>query len=522
MLAKLTIFQVNDLHAQVWPHHEYFWEGGLGNYRADIGGMARIAGIVKRARREAPGQVLFFDCGDALFGSYYGHLEEGAGLVRVLNDMSLDATNAGHWEFSFGPQTYLERVRALNYPVYACNVHDKATGQLVFRPYGVHEADGVRVGVIGLASNIVDKSMPPAFSEGLFFTMGLEKGELAAAVAALAEQADIIVALSHLGLGQDIEVAKRAPGIDVFISGHTHNRLYEPYVLPAGEKAAVQRAATSETTLTSSGSSTDVPNYGPTIFVESGFSGSFLGRLDLTVDLPAAGGRPGSRGRARITDYQWRLQVVDTSLPEDEETRAAAEKLTRPHREVLAEVIGRTETPLNRMLFLESTMDNLITQAYQEYTGAEVAVSHGWRFGPPIPAGDITLGDLWNMLPLDVPVFTLRLTGRELRDLIEKWMADSATAPINQKGGYFTRQSGMNVVARINNPDGYRVEELFIDGRPWRADSLYSVAVGGQQDIGANVGRDRQRVGTAQAIVRRYLVKGPARAELTHDKFIWA
>ena len=72
----------------------------------------------------------------------------------------------------------------------------------------------------------------------------------------------------------------------------------------------------------------------------------------------------------------------------------------QPLRERMAEVVGQTATALNRMTVLESTMDNLVTDnAYLSLTGAEVALSHGWRYGAPIPIGDVTVGDLWHNIP---------------------------------------------------------------------------------------------------------------------------
>ncbi|MHB9146668.1 MAG: bifunctional metallophosphatase/5'-nucleotidase [Symbiobacteriia bacterium] len=508
-VPSITLFQMNDLHAQLLPHAELFWQAGKAVYRRDIGGAARIAGIVKAERQRRPETVMFLDCGDALFGSYYPTVDQGRGMVKVLNAMGIDATNGGHWEFAFGPAVYRQRAAELNYPVYACNICDQANGNLIFPAAGIHEVGGLKIGIIGLASNIVDKGMPPNFSTGLRFGNGLEEGRLPAAVAQLRPQVDLLLTVSHLGLAQDIEVAKRVPEIDVFVSGHTHNRLWQPYVLrheggrPGGTVAGSERAS-------AAGAGRQ------TLFVQAGFSGSFLGQLDLTVE------------DGRLTDYRWRLRVVDASCPTDEATQAAVAEVAGPHRSYLAEVVGHTATPLHRMLFLESTMDNLITQAYQAYTGAQVAISHGWRYGPPVALaadggpGPVTCNDLWSMVPLDVPVFTLELTGQELRDLTEQWMAGAATAPIDQKGGYFTRQVGMNVMARINNPDGYRVEELFIAGKPYDPELPYRVVVGGQQDVRGAGSNRRQLDSSALDILRWYLGRSsPVQADLTHDKFVW-
>ncbi|MHB0884952.1 MAG: hypothetical protein ACYC41_03625 [Bacillota bacterium] len=82
-MGELTIFQMNDLPAQILPHWEFFWNGGRGVHRPEIGGVARLAGIVGAERRARPGQILFLDCGDALFGSYYSTIDDASGAFFV-------------------------------------------------------------------------------------------------------------------------------------------------------------------------------------------------------------------------------------------------------------------------------------------------------------------------------------------------------------------------------------------------------------------------------------------------------
>ena len=86
----------------------------------------------------------------------------------------------------------------------------------------------MRIGIVGIASNIVDKTMPPHFSEGIMFTSGKE--ELPGIISTLRaqEKADLIVLISHLGFPQDMELLSQTPGADVCLSGHTHNRLFHP------------------------------------------------------------------------------------------------------------------------------------------------------------------------------------------------------------------------------------------------------------------------------------------------------
>jgi 2',3'-cyclic-nucleotide 2'-phosphodiesterase (5'-nucleotidase family) len=82
----------------------------------------------------------------------------------------------------------------------------KLTKKLVFPAYSIKEIGGLRIGLIGIASNIVDKTMPPSFSEGIYFTLG--KDELPPIIDLLRnkEKVDLIVLISHLGFAQDMKL----------------------------------------------------------------------------------------------------------------------------------------------------------------------------------------------------------------------------------------------------------------------------------------------------------------------------
>ena len=170
---SLTIVQMNDTHAYFDMHQEMFWQGDHAEYR-QAGGYARIATIVKQIRTESQGNCLFCDCGDTLHGTYPALDTQGKAMIPILNSLGLDAMTA-HWEFAYGPTVFNQRVAELNYPMLAINIFDKVTKKLVYQPYSIKEIGGLRIGLIGIASNIVDKTMPPSFSEGIYFTLGKDE-----------------------------------------------------------------------------------------------------------------------------------------------------------------------------------------------------------------------------------------------------------------------------------------------------------------------------------------------------------
>ncbi len=470
---SLTIIQLNDSHAYFDLHQEMFWLGGQAVYRP-AGGYARIAALVKQIRAGTRERVLFCDCGDTLHGTYPAVKTQGKALIPVLNSLGLDAMTA-HWEFAYGPAAFKQRAAELSYPMLAINVYDQATKERFFPPYSVKEIGALRIGIVGVASNIIDKTMPPSFSEGLEFTLGRE--ELPAIINELRtqEKAELIVLVSHLGFSQDMKLLSEVEGIDVCLSGHTHNRLYKP---------ALQ---------------------GKTLIIQSGCHGSFLGRLDLEID----GGR--------VVDYRHQLIEVDHNITPDPAVDDLVRQAIAPYQDELSTVVGKTATALNRGTTLETTMDNFLLQALLESTGAQLAFSNGWRYGAPIIPGEVTLNDLYNIIPMNPPISTVELTGEEIVAMLEENLERTfARDPYNQMGGYVKRGLGFNVYIKIENPPGQRVQQVFAGDEPLQPGLYYPTAFVTEQGVAQKYGRNRQRH-TERSIeaLRTYLSNHrPLRAEL--------
>lgn len=472
-MRTITIAQLNDSHAYFDLHPELFWQGARAVYRP-AGGYARIARLVNEIRAETGDRVLFCDGGDLFHGTYPAVRTEGAALIPIANALGLAAMTA-HWEFAYGPATLEQRVAELAFPLLACNVYREESDALLFPPYTVTEVGGVRLGIVGIASNIVDKTMPPAFSEGVYFTSGRE--ELPALIERLRgeERVDLVLLLSHLGFPQDLALLAETPGVDVCLSAHTHNRL----VAPARQGGA--------------------------LVIQSGCHGSFVGRLDLTVE----GGK--------IVDSHHRLLTVDAAIAPDPEVDALVRRQLAPFADELAEVVGETATALNRATTLEATMDNLLLAALLEATGAEIAFSNGWRYGAPVPPGPVTLNDLYNMAPMDPPVSTVELTGEEIGQLLEENLTRTFSGqPFQQMGGYLKRALGLNAYIKLENPDGYRLQQLFIGDEEVRPRRVYTAAFITAQGVGPRYGRNRRTHDLRlSAALRAYLTRHrPARADL--------
>ncbi|MFT0861874.1 bifunctional metallophosphatase/5'-nucleotidase [Ancylobacter sp. G4_0304] len=466
---SITLLQINDTHGYVEPHPELIWHGATPRFPM-LGGYARIAGYFKKVRAERPDAVVALDNGDTFHGTYAAVSSRGEALVPLTNALGLDAMTA-HWEFAWGPAHFRALAKRLDYPVLAVNCFDLKTGRRPFRPSRIIERGGVRIGVVGIAATILDKTMPPHFSEGLRFTNGDK--ELPREIRRLRqkERVDLIVVLSHLGLPQDIKLAGLVDGLDVILSGHTHDRLEKPIVVN-----------------------------GATI-IQSGCHGAFVGRLDLGVE----------RGTVRVERHE--LVAMDETIDPDPMMSDLVEAVVSPMRDHLATAVGSVDAALHRNTILDCSMDDVLLAALCNASGREIAFSNGWRYGAPVVPGPVRLSDLWNMIPVNPPISTVILKGEEIRMMMEENLERTFSPdPFGQMSGYVKRFCGLTILAKIENPSGTRIAEIFVGDQKLDLDASYDVAFVTAQGVPGRFGRDRGQMSvTAIEALEAYFRHPPAK-----------
>lgn len=462
MQRSLTILQLNDLHGYVRPHPELVRPDGTWTL-TELGGLARIAGLFDHVRQEKGGDVLALDNGDTFHGTHLAVDSRGHALVPMMNRLGLDATTL-HWEFAYTPDGVRELQRRLVYPMLAINCFASDGGGLAFQAYAMIERAGLRIAVIGLACPVVGWTMPASFSEGLRFTIG--RDELPGWIRSVRqdEGANLVVVLSHLGLPQDLKMAHEVDGIDVLLSGHTHNRLLAPI------------------------------HVNDTLVIQAGCHGAFVGRLDVEVE----GGR--------IVAHRYELLPVDDRWPEDAEMAALVAAAAEERSVELDQVVGTVGATLHRYAMFESPMDDVLLEAIAEAAGVPVAFSNGWRYGAPIAPGPVTLEDLWSIVPTNPPIMTTTLTGAELIDMLEDDLERTfASDAFEQIGGYVKRMRGIKLFVKVENPRGHRIDRLFVADRPVEPDDTYEVAFITEQGVPERLGRDRRSTGVDAVTALRKL-----------------
>ena len=371
MTKTLGILQINDSHANLFEH-------GDARYTADgfqvetLGGYPRIMTVVKEKRALHGDELLVLDNGDTLHGSFEAVQSKGEVMIPYLQALGIDAMTF-HWDAAYTPKHLKEMEQKLGYPILASNVYRQGTKQLYFQPTVILHKAGLRVGIIGIASNIIQKNMPPEFWEGTDFTDGIE--ETREQVAKLRQQGvDLIVLLSHLGYPQDIALLQRVEGIQLCLSGHTHNRVRSP-----------QRI-------------------GDSYIIQSGALASAVGYLELDV----------RDGAIRAIRHEY--IVLDRSVKQDRSMLAMLREdpILQAYAPQLDEKVGHSRIDLHRASSFYGTMDFLLLDAMRAATGLPIAFSNGWRYGGAIKKGRLTRRDLYTIVPMDPMIRRATLTGQEI------------------------------------------------------------------------------------------------------------
>jgi len=427
-----------------------------------MGGMDRISTVVNHIRAERPGALLL-DGGDTWQGSLTALRSNGGDMVRAMNALGVDAMTS-HWEFTLGIDRVTEIVEnELNFPFLGANIFDAMWDEPAYEPYRMFEQNGVNIGVIGQAFPYMPIANPGWMFPDLSF--GIREERVAEVVEEVrAAGADVVVLLSHNGFDVDRKLAGRVPGIDVILTGHTHDALPEPVIV------------------------------NNTLVIATGSHGKFVSRLDLDV-------RDGA-----VQGYGYRLiPIFSDVIAADPAMTDLVDAERAPYEAELGEVLGHTANTLYRRGNFNGTWDDLLCQAMLEERDADIALSPGFRWGSSVPAGQaITREELFNATSMSYPnCYRTEMTGELLHTIMED-VADNLfnTDPYYQQGGDMVRVGGMGYRIDISQPQGSRISEMTLLRTGELIDPAASYTVAGWASV--NEGTEGPPIwDVAEAYIRR-------------------
>ena len=453
----ITILHLNDTHstlAPLGPRDE--------SLNGQQGGIARATSVIASERATDP-DLLLLHAGDISVGDLFFNFGFQVPELTWMNIMSFDAMAIGNHEFDLTPAVLLGSLQNV-FPVpsdafslLGANINASALPELdnYITDYTIKTIDTLKVGIFGLLTpetNILSQPAPVIIEDDITEIMNIAGTN--AYILRNIEGCDVVLLLSHLGVEFDMAIASMVPGIDLIIGGHDHYNYSEPIAVPN-------------------------PNSGFTWIAQAGSNYKYIGKLKIDVALD---------GTVSLNDYS--LIHLDENIPEEPTVKAMVDGLIGDletfysipfytqqfgysnafHKEEAKDLLnlGNHDTPVG----------NLVTEAFRNLTGTDIAIHAGGSTAHPLWDGPFTLADIFrvngygfntvNTLGFQLATFTI--TGEAL------WMGlEFGLSNIESNDEFFLQVSGLEYTYNGTKPAGERLVSVMINGNSVNPSATYSV-----------------------------------------------
>ena len=481
----ISILQTTDVHCQVHPHDELFWENDQITFRK-TGGYAQLASYLKKERKKNP-YTFVLDTGDMFQGSELSIKTTGKAMVPILNHLEYDLYLPGNWEVIYHKKMMQTLLGSLNAPKVCANMYhdlgDKKKGELIFQPYYIWNVAGVKIGFLGYTDPLVPLRQSPIYSKGIIYTQPEENLAHYVDVLRNQEQCAYVLIIAHLGLSQQIALANKpeCEGVDYILGGDTHERVRKPIQCKYSK------------------------------VVEPGAFGSFVGRLELTIQ------------NGKVIADQYTLDEINASkYKADKEMNALVKANEQPFYDDIYKVVGYSTIPLYRYFVVENPIDTMVLDSLKwKLPEVDVVLSNGFRFCPPRATPDqtgnipITNGYIYDMLPVDSTVRTAKVSGQQIINWLESELNNVFAKDASQRfGGWLIKFKGMEISFNAFADKGKRVQTVEIGDKPLDLNKTYSICAcereGDPMDMLCRIRNvvDAQNTPyTLHSVMREYLAK---------------
>ena len=462
--VQVTILGTTDMHGNILPIDYY-------TNKPDNRGLAKVATLIKRVRKEQPNVVLI-DSGDTIQGtpleSYHNrkHNEPPDPMMLAMNSLNYDAMTVGNHEYNFGLQVLEKARHEARFPWLSANTYDTTTGQTHYKPYLIKEVQGVRVGILGLTTpGIPNWDNAPNY-KGLEFHEPLLEAKKWVPILREQEKADIVVIAMHMGLEEDlrtgevnpgqvdhenqaIAIAREVPGVDLIFMSHTHREISSLYI-------------------------------NGVLLTQANSWARHLARADVYLD------KDGSRWRiqaksARTIPVEERVEadpeISRIVAPYDQETQAW---LSRPIGESPVELTARDAK------FRDSAIIDLIQKVQLDAGKADVSMVAVFNSDARIAKGPVSVRDIAGLYVYENTLVVLEVTGAQLREALEHSahyfrLYEPGKSPaelVDEKipAYNFDIAEGVTYDLDISKPFGQRIQNLRFQGKPVEPTEKFKLA----------------------------------------------
>ncbi len=445
---EIAIFHTSDIHGYLLPHPARWFEQ---NPKRPIGGAAAFAQLLKQENREK----LILDSGDFFQGAPEGTISKGIAVIDMMNALKYDAGVIGNHEYDLGEEQLIKLVNRAKFPLLASNIFEKKTKKRVSyaQPTAIFEKNGIKIGVVGLATRFTSTSTLPKNVAHLLFDDEVKIAK--PIIAQLRKQGvDFVIALTHCGLGHsvarkrvdaatytptpedlkypgDILIAEKS-GADLVLGGHTHTAL-----------SALWK-----------------PKNGAWI----GQSGEhWEGTMKIILKATP------SQTKGKKYDFELQSQREELwidQVGEDDTIKALLKEKTKEIEEESKKEIGHSKYALSRISALpnlDGPLHNLVCDEMQRLSKADFAIQNSFGLRADLSAGTITLGHLYEIMPFENTLVVMQLSGTQIEELFKKNISSKAAK----------LQVSQHIKIEIEGD----LLDIQLNGQKLKANQIYKVAM---------------------------------------------
>lgn len=488
--STLLVLQTSDVHGSVFPY-DFIRDHSI------PASLSQVSQYVKESRSKQP--VLLLDNGDILQGQplvYYANYIDTSPvhvMARMMNYMHYDAGTVGNHDIEAGPRVYKKLVDEFDFPWLAANVIDTLTGKPFFLPYALIKKSGLRIAVIGLTTTWVTNWLPEQLWKGLRFEDMEQSARQWLKIVERKEHPDLIIGLFHTGYGgpgsnksaEDLSenaacsIAANVPGFDIVLCGHDHREMDTVLVNTAGDSVIV---------------------------LNPGSNARTLAQVALHIE---------KRGlKRKITYRKGTLLEVKDFHPDSAFLDAFNPDFLKV-KEYVMQPVGTLLAPLSSRdaLFGPSNFTDLVHKIQLDITGADISFTAALSMNASLPQGQILVRDLFSLYRYENFLYTMDLSGEEIRNYLEysyalwfrtmknasdyllQYRMDEAGNPLLSRRSQayelkspsysFDSARGIHYIVDVSKEPGQRITILGMeDGRPFDLLKTYRVAINSYRGSG--------------------------------------
>ena len=460
---KVMVLFTSDVHCGV--------DQGFG-----YAGLERI-----RENYESSGyEVILVDDGDAIQGEMIGTISKGETILELMNDLRYDVAIPGNHEFDYGVENFLSLAEKANFPYISCNFNKE--GELLFEPYIIKQAAGLKIAFIGVTTPTTVSSSTPSFfqndeGEYIYDFMQDATGEKvynavqSAINGARADGADYVYVMGHLGLNAGdspwtyADIIEHTSDIDVLLDGHSHDT--RQVIMNDMDGNPVVRSACG----------TKMANIGYSIITpEKGIVETNIWSWTNKISAPDLLGIDNEVGR--------KVEAAEKELKETLGKKVATSDITLTIND--PEEKDGAGNPIRMVRRAETNLGDFCADALLALSGADVAFVNGGGIRVDLKSGDVTYNDIVNVFPFGNVICVIEATGQQIADALE-W---GASALPDENGG-FLQVAGLTYEIDVSVKSGClkdennmlvgivgerRVKNIMIGGEEIETDKTYKVA----------------------------------------------